>query len=74
MVESRYRAAVPSFDNPQSYYGPDGLLFNVQLDPSETYSYTREYPDVVARMRGHLERGRKELNSTVLEQMWNRPN
>lgn len=74
VVESRYRAAVPSFDNPQSYYGPDGLLFNVQLDPSETYSYTREYPDVVARMRDHLERGRKELNSTVLEQMWNRPN
>jgi len=74
VVESGYRAAVPSFDNPQSYYGPNGLLFNVQLDPSETYSYTREYPEVVAQMREHLERGRSELNSTVLPQMWNRPN
>ena len=41
VVESQYRAAVPSFDNPDSYYGPNGLLFDVRRDPSETYSYTR---------------------------------
>ncbi len=74
VVESRYRTAVPSFDNPQSYYGPNGLLFNVRLDPSETYSYTREYPDVVAQMREYLRAGQEELGSTVLESMWNRPN
>lgn len=74
VLESRYRGAVPSFDNPQSYYGPNGLLFNVRLDPSETYSYTREYPEVVAQMRAHLENGIQQLQSTVLDNMWNRPN
>lgn len=74
VVESRYRAAVTSFENPPSYYGPDGLLFNVLLDPSETYSYTREYPEVVARLQDYLSQGQEELGSTVLEQMWNRPN
>ncbi len=74
VVESQYRAAVTSFDNPDSYYGPNGLLFDVRRDPSETYSYTREYPEVVARMREHLIEGQNELGSTVLENMWNRPN
>ncbi len=74
VLEAYYRTAIPSFDNRQSYYGPNGLLFNVRLDPSETYSFTREYPEVVARMRGYLEQGQRELNSTVLQQMWNRPN
>ncbi len=74
VVETRYRGAVPSFDNPQSYYGPDGLLFDVARDPSETYSYTREFPEVVARMREYLKQGQESLNSTVLPDMWNRPN
>lgn len=74
VVETRYRAAVPSFDNPDSYYGPNGLLFDVQLDPSETYSYTREFPEVVEQMRELLIEGQKEFGSTVLENMWNRPN
>ncbi|MEQ8953690.1 MAG: sulfatase, partial [Gammaproteobacteria bacterium] len=74
VLESYYRTAIPSFDNAQSYYGPNGLLFNLRLDPTETYSYTREYPEVVARLRGYLEAGQRDLQSTVLEQMWNRPN
>ena len=49
-------SAVPSFDNPDSYYGPNGLLFDVQLDPSETYSYTREYPEVVERLADGYEK------------------
>ena len=73
VVETHYRAAVPSFDNPQSYYGPGGLLFDVAKDPSETYSYTREFPEVVERIREHLKNGQEELNSTVLPNMWNRP-
>ncbi|PCI80613.1 MAG: arylsulfatase [SAR86 cluster bacterium] len=74
VVESRYRAAVPSFDNPNSYYGPNGLLFDVQLDPSETYSFTREFPEVVEKMRELLLQGQSEFGSTVLPDMWNRPN
>ncbi len=74
VVESSYRAAVTSFDNPNSYYGPTGLLFDVQRDPSETFSYTREFPEVVTYMRDLLRRGQAELGSTVLQDMWNRPN
>jgi uncharacterized sulfatase len=74
VVESQYRAAVPSFDNPDSYYGPNGLLFDVRLDPSETYSFTREFPEVVEQMRVLLIEGQNEFGSTVLQDMWNRPN
>jgi uncharacterized sulfatase len=74
VVESFYRTALPSFDNPDSYYGPSGLLFDLERDPSETYSYTRENPEVVARLREYLEAGQQSLNATVLPQMWNRAN
>jgi len=74
VVESQYRAAVPSFDNPDSYYGPNGLLFDVRLDPSETYSFTREFPEVVEQMRELLVEGQNKFGSTVLPDMWNRPN
>tara|TARA_R110002072_G_scaffold136124_3_gene278345 strand:+ start:54284 stop:55678 length:1395 start_codon:yes stop_codon:yes gene_type:complete len=73
VVESNYLSAVTSFDNPDSYYGPEGLLFDLQRDPSETYSYTREYPEIVARLRGYLEQAQRNLESSVLEAMWNRP-
>lgn len=73
VVESNYLSVVTSFDNPDSYYGPEGLLFDLELDPSETYSFTRENPQVVARLRGYLEQAQRNLNTTVLEAMWNRP-
>ena len=72
VVESWYRGALPSFDNPNSYYGPEGLLFDLEKDPGETYSYTRENPDVIERLRGYLIQGQEELNSFVLPNMWNR--
>lgn len=72
VVESRYRAAIPSFDNPASYYAPNGLLFDLEKDPSETYSYTRERPEVAARLHALLAAGQKEFGATVLQQMWNR--
>jgi arylsulfatase A len=72
VVESWYRGALPSFDNANSYYGPEGLLFDLEKDPGETYSYTRENPDVVERLRGYLIQGQEELNSFVLPDMWNR--
>jgi uncharacterized sulfatase len=72
VVESQYRNAVARLDHPQSYYGP-GLLFDLNRDPSETYSYSREYPEVVERLRQLLEHGREELSAQVPDQMWNRP-
>ena len=71
VVESRYQAAVTRLDHPNSYYGP-GLLFDLQLDPSETYSYAREHPDIVRQLRQRLERAQRELGATVPDQMWNR--
>ena len=71
VVETRYRATLNSFEH-SSYYGPDGLLFDLRNDPGETYSFTREYPEIVQRMRTHLQNAREELQPAVLPQMWNR--
>ena len=73
VVETHYRGAVPSFDNANSYYAPYGLLFNLERDPSETYSYPREYPEKAAELRNYIIDGQKKLSSRVLENMWNRP-
>ena len=72
MVESFYRTSVRSLDVPESDYGSEGLLFDLQRDPTETYSYTRENPVVVKRMRELLVKGQQELDASVLPQMWNR--
>jgi uncharacterized sulfatase len=71
VVESKYQASVTRLDHPSSYYGP-GLLFDLQRDPSETYSYAREHPEIVRQLRQRLERARRELGATVLDRMWNR--
>ena len=72
VLVSWYRGARPSVDYPNSYYGPEGLLFDLEKDPGETYSYTRENPDVVEKLRNYLIQGQKELESFVLPDMWNR--
>ena len=72
VVETFYRTGVPSFDNPNSYYAPNGLLFDLEKDPSETYSFTREYPGVAEKLHSHLIKGQKALNSKVLPNMFNR--
>ncbi|MBG10439.1 MAG: arylsulfatase [Gammaproteobacteria bacterium] len=71
VVETRYRATLNSFEH-SSYYGPDGLLFDLKNDPGETYSFTREYPEVVQKLRKNLKDAREELQPTILPQMWNR--
>ena len=71
VVETRYRATLNSFEH-STYYGPDGLLFDLKNDPGETYSFTREYPVVVQQLRKHLRKAREELLPAVLPQMWNR--
>jgi uncharacterized sulfatase len=72
VVESKYQTVISRFDHPDSYYGPVGLLFNIEKDPSETYSFARENPEVVERLRGYLESGHKKLNARQLPGMWNR--
>ncbi len=72
VLESFYRITVRSLDVPESDYGSEGLLFDLERDPTETYSYTRENPDVVKRMRELLVKGQQELDASVLPQMWNR--
>ena len=57
VVETRYRATLNSFEH-SSYYGPDGLLFDLRNDPGETYSFTREYPEIVQQMRTPAKRPR----------------
>ena len=71
VIETRYRAALNSFEH-SDYYGPDGLLFDLEKDPGETYSFTREYPEVVEHLQELLIQGRRELNAAALPQMWNR--
>ena len=73
VVESHYRAGLPSFDHVNSYYAPYGLLFDMKRDPSETYSYTREQPKKAAKLHNFILDGQNRLNSRVLENMWNRP-
>ena len=72
VVETFYRTGVPSFDNSNSYYAPYGLLFDLEKDPTETYSYTREFPRVAEELRSHLIDGQKQFNSRVLPNMFNR--
>ena len=72
VVETFYRTGVPSFDNPNSYYAPNGLLFDLEKDPSETYSFTREFPGVAEALHSQLIKGQKALDSKVLPNMFNR--
>ena len=72
VVESKYQTVISSFDHPDSYYGPVGLLFDLENDPSETYSYAREHPEVVKRLRRYLQEGQETLKSRKLPGMWNR--
>lgn len=73
VLESNYLTLITRFDHEASQFGGEGLLFDLARDPSETYSFARENPDVMARLHGYLELGRQNLNSNVLEAAWTRP-
>ncbi|MDP3518700.1 MAG: sulfatase [Pseudohongiella sp.] len=73
VLESNYLSAITRFDHEASQFGTEGLLFDLALDPSETYSFARENPDVMTRLHQYLEQAKQNLNSTVLEAAWNRP-
>ncbi|MCY4265092.1 MAG: hypothetical protein OXE78_09560 [Gammaproteobacteria bacterium] len=70
VVESRYRSSINSFEQ-SDYYGPNGLLFGLQTDPSERYSYTREHPEIAQRLNEELTQARKVFGAAKLPEMWN---
>lgn len=73
VLESNYLTLISRFDHEASQFGGGGLLFDLERDPSETYSFARENPDVMDRLHGYLELARQNLNSNVLEAAWTRP-
>ena len=64
--------ALARYDQSGSYYRP-GLLFDLDRDPGESYSYAREYPEVVERLWKVLHQGQRELKAMVPTSMWSRP-
>lgn len=60
VVQDYYR----SFDLPLDQFG-SFLLFDLSRDPGERYSLSATSPDVLARMREHLDMGRRRLNVPV---------
>lgn len=44
-----------------TYYYHPGMLFDLQKDPEELYSFAREQPEVVARISEILEEGKRTL-------------
>lgn len=64
LVRTYYRGGLSNFQGThageQHYYYP-GLLFDLDLNPEEHFSYTRNYPGIVEKMIERLEKGRAEL-------------
>jgi arylsulfatase A len=64
VVRSYYRGGLARFEGERlgepHYYHP-GLLFDLEKNPEEQFSYTREYPGIVEKMIERLEKGRDEL-------------
>ncbi len=71
VVRSYYRQGLTRFEGQREgephYYDP-GLLFDLERNPSEQFSYTREQPDVVEEMVERLEKGRQELEPLAREE------
>lgn len=64
VVRSYYRGGLARFEGERRgephYYHP-GLLFDLNLNPEEQFSYTRENSEIVEKMIKKLEKGRSEL-------------
>lgn len=64
VVGTYYRTGLNRFDGErhgQPHYYYPGLLFDLERDPAEQYSFTRDNPDIVEQMVEWFERGRSEL-------------
>lgn len=64
IVRSYYRGGLARFEGKRQrkphYYHP-GLLFDLDLNPDEQFSFMREYPEIVKKMVERLEKGRSGL-------------
>jgi arylsulfatase A len=64
VIRSYYRGGLSRFFGERHgephYYDP-GLLFDLELNPEEEFSFTREHPEIVEKMLERLEKGRQEL-------------
>lgn len=60
VIQSWYRSVSAPIGSKAYYYYP-GLLFDMEQEPSELYSYTRENPDIAAQLAGYIEKGKAEL-------------
>jgi uncharacterized sulfatase len=72
VVESKYVSRLHRFAHTGSYNHP-GLLFDLELDPTESYSFAREQPEVAARLVVLLEQAQRDLRARVPETLWSPP-
>ena len=73
MIESFYRTARARI-GASDYHHPPGLLFDLELDPGERFSYTRENPQQAAKMRRWIDDAYRELVGGEIEDLpvWSR--
>jgi uncharacterized sulfatase len=60
VMTSWYRQVNAEIGRKEYYYFP-GLLFDMQQEPAELYSYTREHPDVAKQLADWAEAAKAEL-------------
>ena len=67
VVGQHWRTGFSSFEGKDRYgnthYYDPGLLYDLERDPAENYSFTRENPEVVKQMVRWLEAGRNEFKN-----------
>jgi uncharacterized sulfatase len=68
VVESYYRS-VRARIGAATYHHPPGLLFDLENDPTERYSFTREHMELALRMRGWIDDAYSKLVGGELEDL-----
>ena len=68
VVESYYRS-VRARIGAATYHHPPGLLFDLENDPAERYSFTREQPELARTMRRWIDDAYLELVGGDLEDL-----
>lgn len=62
VIRSWYRGHNGAIGSERYYYYP-GLLFDMERDAGERYSFTREHPEAAKKLRGWLDAGREQFES-----------
>ncbi len=60
VVRSWYRSYDADLGRKGSYY-PEGLLFDLDMDPGERYSFTREHPEIAKDLRARIDKAMTEV-------------